>query len=517
MKKYANYGGIAGIVLILAGLVYYSLNSIMDIFTAILLIAGLILVIAYVVLNFGSIKTALSSRSAQFGTNAIITIILIIGILSIINFVTTRFSWRADLTAAKQFSLASQTKKVLKHLNNDVTVIGFFKSGEEFAARELLTEYSHYSPHLNFEFIDPDKKPGIAKGYNITSYGTLVVQYGGNEEKVFKATEEEITNAIIKVTREKQKKIYFLTGHGERDYDGAEQTGFNTAKKVIEDEHFLIDKILLAEQDSVPNDCSLLIIAGPKSDLFEHEVKMINDYLEKGGKALFLLDPDAKSSYGRFLEEWGIKVGNDIVVDASGIGRLFGAGPTIPIISKYENHEITKDFNIMTFFPEARSVTPIEEHKSGLTVKSLAKTSPRSWAETSSISGVDRIVYDKGKDVMGPISLVAYAEKNASNAPKKEDTLGLGTGSVKTRIVVFGDSDFASNSYFNVQGNGDFFMNALSWLAEEEDLISVRPRDPEDRRVNLTQKQSRIILYVGVIFLPLVIFAFGIGVYVRRK
>ena len=517
MKKYVNYGGIAGIVLILAGLIYYSLNAILDTIATILLIAGVVLVVAYAALNFGRIKLALSSRSARFGTNAIVMIIIVIGILSIINFVTHRFSWRADLTAAKQFSLATQTKKVLQHLKDDVRVIGFYKTGEEFRLQELLTEYSHYSPRLKFEFIDPDKKPGIAKGYGINAYGQIVVEYGGNSEKISKSTEEDITNAIIKVTREEQKKIYFLSGHGEKDYEGAEQSGYNTAKKAIEDENYLIDKVLLAEQENVPDDCSVLIVAGPKSDMFAHEQKMVNDYLKKGGKAMFLLDPDAKSGYGTFLKEWGIEVGNDLVVDASGIGRLFGAGPTIPIISQYESHEITKDFNVMTFFPEARSITPSDESKTGLTVKSLAKTSPRSWGETSSIAGMEKIVYDDGVDRKGPISIVALAEKDAENQPKNKDELGIGLGKVKTRIVVFGDSDFASNSYFNVQGNGDFFMNALSWLAEEEDLISVRPRDPEDRRVNLTQKQSRVILYVGVIFLPVAIFALGIGVYVRRK
>ena len=518
MKKYINYGGIAGIVLILAGLIYFSLNSILDTVATILLITGLALVIIYAVFNFNKIKLALSSRSAQFGTNAVIMIIIILGILSVVNFVTHRFSWRADLTAAKQFSLASQTKKVLQHLEGDVRVIGFFKTGEEFRLQELLTEYSHYSPHLKFEFIDPDKKPGIAKGYEINTYGTIVVEYAGSSEKIQKSTEEDLTNAIIKVTRGEQKKIYFLTGHGEKNYEGAEQNGYNTAQKAIEDENYLLDKVLLAEQENVPDDCSLLIVAGPKSDMFEHEQKMINDYLKSGGKALFLLDPDAKTGYGEFLKDWGIEVGNDLVVDASGIGRLFGAGPTMPIISQYEEHAITKDFNVMTFFPDARSITPSDETTAELTVKSLAKTSPRSWGEKSSIAGLEQIAYDDGVDKKGPISIVTIAEKNAENPPeKREDDLDLVTGKVKTRIVVFGDSDFASNSYFNVQGNGDFFMNAINWLAEEEDLISVRPRDPEDRRVNLTQKQSRVILYVGVIFLPVAIFALGIGVYVRRK
>jgi len=516
MKKYAGYIGLAGLVFAVLGMVIYSVNALITTASAIFLILGIVLLVLFSVLRFDEIKQGLSSRSAKFGSNAALMIIFTLGILIIVNIIFSKFTYRVDLTAAKQFSLAEQTRKVLKHLDKDVNVIGFFKSGEEFQAKELLTEYSHYSPRFKFEFIDPDKKPGLAKKYGITAYSTIVLECEGKEEKVQKTTEEDITNALIKVTREGVKKICFTTGHGEKDIDDTERSGLSTAKKAIEDENYQVEKILLAEQDSIPEDCTVLVVAGPKSDLFKKEEDMIEKYLKAGGKALFLLDPQSPEGYVSFLKKWGFKIGNDIVVDASGIGQLFGAGPTIPIVSKYENHALTKDFHVMTFYPEARSISKADDAPVGITFNAIAKTSSRSWAETSPLTG-GRIAFDSDKDTKGPITIFAVVEKNAENPRQKEDKYDLGNTTVKTRIGVFGDSDFASNSYFKVQGNGDIFMNAISWLAEEEDLISVRPRDPEDRRLNLTAKQSRILLYVGVILLPVLIFATGIFVYTKRK
>ena len=273
---------------------------------------------------------------------------------------------------------------------------------------------------------------------------------------------------------------------------------------------------MLAEQDSIPSDCSVLVIAGPQSDFFQKELDMVDSYLEKGGKLLLMLDPGAANGFVKFLTFWGLDVGNDIVVDASGVGQLFGAGPTIPIVSQYEDHVLTKDFNVMTFYPEARSISKAEYAPKGVTATELAKTSPRSWGETSSLTS-GKIAFDEGKDLQGPVNILAVVEKDAAKAAKKEDKYNLGTSTTKARLIVFGDSDFASNSYFSVQGNGNMFMNSISWLAENEDLIAIRPRDPEDRRLNLTKKQSKMILYFGVILLPLVVFVIGIVVYRKRK
>ncbi|MBN2356521.1 GldG family protein [candidate division KSB1 bacterium] len=508
MKKFARIGGMTGLFLILLGLILYSILGTWNNWLYAPLIVGGVLVIAYLILEFEEIKRGLSSRSTKFGSNAALMIVIVFGILIVLNIFTSRFSWRLDTTAAKQFSLAEQTRNILKNLEKEVRVTGFFKSGEEARVKELLTEYAHYSKKITYEFVDPDKEPGLAKKYNIKAYGTLVLEGNGKEEKIEKSQEEDLTNALIKVTREGQKKIYFTTGHGEKDYDQTEQFGLSTAKESILDENYLIEKILLAEKDAIPEDCAVLVISGPKTDLFQKERNLIDEYLRKGGKVLFMLDPDAGNTYSVLLDDWGFNVGNDVVVDASGLGQLFGAGPTIPIVSQYETHAMTKDFGLMTFFPEARSISK-GTVPSGATFNEIGKTNPRSWGETSPIS-TGKIGFDDGRDLRGPITLIAACETSAANPTP-------GKTGAKTRIVVIGDSDFPTNAYFKLQGNGDLFMNALSWLAEEEDLISVRPKDPEDRRISLTKTQSMIILYVGVILMPLVIFIVGIVVYRKHK
>ena len=455
---------------------------------------------------FDTIKKTLSLRSVRYGGNTLAVSLILLVILGLINFVVTRHSYRVDLTAGKQFSLAPQTQKVLKNLKKDVKVTAFFKSGDKREMEDLLKAYRFYSKKFSYEFIDPDRKPAIAKRYGIRSYRTSVVECSDKEEKITSTQEQDLTNALIKVTREGQKVIYFLEGHGENNIDDTGRTGYSSAKKAIEAENYKVKKLILAEKKSIPKDCSILIISGAKKKLFPAELDTIQTYLERGGKALFLLDPEPSFGFTDFLDKWGLKIENDVVLDVSGVGRLFGMGPAVPLVSSYEPHEITRKFRMMTFYPYARSVTPEKNPGNGLTVKALFKTNSGSWGETNLKNGKAR--FDKGVDLPGPVTLGVVITKKVSNDA---------SGKKKTRLVVIGDSDFANNSYFGVQGNGDLFMNIVSWLAEEEDLISVRAKRPEDRRVFMTARQAKWVMYLTVILMPLAAVGVGVGVYMRRK
>ncbi|RMD89163.1 MAG: hypothetical protein D6813_11050, partial [Calditrichaeota bacterium] len=409
MRKYEKFIGAASGFFLLAGLVKYYVTGLLDTTSTILLSLGLISIVLYVFLNWQTIKTLLSSRSAKFGTNAIITTIIVFAILVLINFIAEQHNLRIDTTAAKTFSLSDQTKKIVKSLDKELRFLAFYKSDTETQAEDLLVEYKNLSPLIKYEFIDPDKKPGIAKNYGIETYGTIVVEYGDNSEKVTTATEENLTNAIIKVTRKTKKKIYFLTGHGEKDIDDTEPTGFSVARDAIKDENYEVEKLFLADKKEIPEDCAVLVIAGPQNDLLDNEKEMIQKYLEKGGKALFLLDPAPSPGLADMLDKWGIKVGDDLVVDASGIGRLFGAGPEMPVVVNYEDHEITKGFeNFMTVYPLVRSITPKEKPGEGIDVQVLAKTQPHSWSEKKP---GNKVKFDEGEDTLGPISIAAVATK----------------------------------------------------------------------------------------------------------
>jgi ABC-type uncharacterized transport system involved in gliding motility auxiliary subunit len=500
MKKAAGPGALSGLVLIAAGLIHAQTGNVWDWFSWAGTGLGVLLIGTFAMFRFDAIKKTLSLRSFRYGGNALAVTLMVFVLLGLVNFLVSRHSLRADLSKGGQFSLAPQTRNILKQLKKDVRVTAFFKSDAQKPVEDLLKSYRFYSAKFGYEFVDPDKKPALAKRYGVTAYETLVFECGGNTEKITEKDEQNVTNALIKVTREGKKVVYFLDGHGEQDIESSEKTGYGTAKKAVQGENYEVNKLNLARDKKIPADCAILILAGPQKALFQTEMDTLQAYLDRGGKALVMVDPDV-AGFGNFLETWGITLGNDVVLDASGMGQLFGMGPWVPLVASYTSHKITEKFRVMTFFPFCRSVTPKDAPGGGLTVQSLLKTTENSWGETDTKN--PRAQFNSGKDLAGPVSLAVVAAKE--------------TGEKKTRLVVFGDSDFANNSYFGVQGNGDLFLNTVSWLAEEEDLISIRAKQPEDRRVFLSAKQARTVFYITVIFMPLTAAVAGVWMYIRRE
>jgi ABC-type uncharacterized transport system involved in gliding motility auxiliary subunit len=454
-------------------------------------------------------KGALAKRSTKFGANALAMVLIVLGLLILVNFLGARHHHRFDTTAGHRFSLSDHTVKFLRGLNKDVIITAFFQ-GENKVLADLLSEYAYRNEQVSFRFVDPDEEPGTAKSYEITRYGTIVVESGDKEERIETILEQDLTNAILKVTREGKKIIYALTGHGEKDINSQDPTGFSSVKEALENENYEVKELILATHEEVPQDCSVLLVAGPQKEPLPGEWESVEVYLEGGGKLLVMVDPTPAADLSGFLARYGLDVGQNLVIDASGVGRLFGTGPAMPLVSSYEAHVITEDFNIMTFFPMTRSITPNSAPPEGLKVQSLLKTGRSSWGETELLD--DKVEFDRDKDLEGPVTIAAVVDE-----VEKEVATDATAARAKTRLVVFGDSDFASNAYFQFSGNGDLFMNAISWLAEEEDLISIRPKDLEDRMVTLTARQSRMIFYISVILMPLAVLALGTVVWIRRR
>jgi ABC-type uncharacterized transport system involved in gliding motility auxiliary subunit len=323
--------------------------------------------------------------------------------------------------------------------------------------------------------------------------------------------EESITNAILKVTREKNKVVYFLEGHNEGNInDSQEAKGFASAKKAIESQNYEVKTLNLGQKPEIPEDCSVLVIAGPQVALLPTEGPLIDKFVDSGGKVMLLQDPDKTAGLDALLKKWKIGLDDDIVVDSSGIGQLLGMGPAAPLVTTYESHPITKDLTrSMTFFPYARSVKTVENTGSAFSSTVLFKTSEASWGETNLKSGSAR--YDEGTDVKGPVPL-GIASTMAVAGDDKEKKRGK-----EARVVVIGDSDFASNQYFGQQRNGDLFLNAVSWLAEDEDLISVRPRSQENRSIQMTRASSSVLFWVTIVLLPGGALVSGILVWLRRR
>ena len=529
MNKFLQKLDTIGLLLLLSAVLYYSVANIWNKWALGLAIAGAVLVVIGVGSNYKQILNTLGRRSTKYAGNYVFSVILVIALVSGLNYLGQRHPKRFDLTAVGSFTLAPQTNQVLNKLDKDLTVKAFFPGGDYASLRELLTEYQAKSGHVKVEFIDPDKHPDAAKQYEVTTYGTytnpltgstmkngtVVLLYGDRKEKVEKRSaeigEEDLTNSIIKLQQTEVKKIYFVEGHGERDISNTEKIGYSVAKKALEEQAYQVAGINLAANGKVPEDAKVLIEAGPETEPFPQELQLINDYLSKGGNLLVLLNAPPSPSLDSLLKEWGIQVDNDIILDVSGIGQLMNTGPSVALVSKYEDHRITNKFNSMTFFPLSRSVQASQTPVTGVTVESLFKSSANSWGITDmkKLQGGEIQVGEKD-DLQGPLSLAVAATKEIKAATDA-------SSAVKSRIVVVGNSGFAVNGNFSVGGNGNLFMNMVSWLAQDEDLISIRAKTPEDRRIILSQSQLSLLRLAAIFLLPGAALFIGIAVWTRRR
>jgi len=459
----------------------------------------------------------LFGRSMRFGTNLTIGALAVLGIIIFVEAISARHSYRFDLTANKRHSLSPQSQKLVAGLPREVKAVAFFQdtqTGRE-AARDLLDQYAYHNKQFTYEFIDPDRNPGLAKRYGITTYGTIVLESGEKEEKVLTADEENLTNGLLKVIREGKKVVYFLEGHGEHPTNNHEKEGYAEAKKAIESQNYEVKTINLLTEGKFPDDVAILIVAGPRKDLLDPELAEITRLLERGGKVFVMLDPESAPGLAKYLADYGIEVGEGVVVDP--VSRLFGGDYLMPVISSYEMHPITKDFSVASFLPLARAVKTTEKMPEGVSAQVLARTSPNSWLKRdmeelkAELRSEGRLAFHEGLDERGPVAVAAVStvtprrERGSQGEPKN------------ARLVVFGDSDFASNNYLNLSGNRDLFLNTVSWLAEEENLIAIRPKEGGSFFNPATAEQERLIFWLSMIVLPAVVVGSGVATYIRRR
>jgi ABC-type uncharacterized transport system involved in gliding motility auxiliary subunit len=414
---------------------------------------------------------------------------------------------------------------VLAKLDAPLQMLVFAQEPDFPRYQDKLKEYEYSSKRVSTEYIDPDKKPTVAKQYQVQQYGTIVLNYKGRTERVTTDTEQDITTGVIKVVSGQQKKVYFTQGHGERDTASSERDGYNAIAAALGRENYSVDKLVVAQQGAVPDDASVVIVAGPKTDFFPNEIDALKKYLDRAGKLLLMLDPPDKvespplTNLIALAHDWGVDVGNDVVVDVSGMGRLIGTDASVPVAASYPSHAITQRFNFLTAFPMARSTTPVSGGVNGHTAQGFVETSPRSWAE-SDIKGLltsGQVSLDESKgDKKGPITIAAAVSATATTADKSKPA-ATDAPKPETRLVVFGDSDFAANGGLGIQGNRDLFMNVVGWLSQQENLISIRPKEPDDRRVTLTATQQANINWLSLLIIPCAIFGSGVYTWWRRR
>ena len=538
IKKYALFAGLLGILLIVVGGVSYAVIGMMTTPVAVLIWVGIILSLLFLYVNFPEIRAQLTGRSAKYGANVAVMVGVFMAILSMTAMMSVKYKARWDLTSSARYTLSKQTLKIIKSLDKDVEAISFYRSDERTRQmmEDLLDLYAVNSPNFTYWFVDPDKKPGMAEKYGVTSYRTTLIRSGGNQEVVGHELEEKLTNAILKVTRDEVKTVYFIKGHGEKSITDDGKGGYKAAGGSIAKQNFRTKELLLTEVDTVPDDCSVLILSGPQKDLLDEELEKISAYVDKGGSLLVMLDPGATPALAGYLTGYGFLVGDNIIIDTQ--AQVFGANYLVPVVNEYEkDHPLTEGFNLMTFFPLARSVTVQPTPEAG--IYNLAKTGAGAWGETDKGTLEEgKARFDENIDKKGPLTIAAVVtmeaakeegdeEEEVEQAPEPVETPEVvtegGRAPKKTerkryaRIVVIGDSDFANNTHINLAGNRDFFLNTVSWLAEEADMISIRKKEVGMTPLILTSTQGRFILWVSVVIPASIVAVIGVGVFMRRR
>jgi ABC-type uncharacterized transport system involved in gliding motility auxiliary subunit len=503
---------------------------------------GLACVVFYILTQWREIGRSFQKRETKLGAMMSISVVAVLAILIGVNWAVGRRDKRWDLTAAGSYTLSDQTVKILSGLKAPVKVLVFDEPTGFQRFRDSLTMYTNASPNIQVEYVDVARDPARAREYAIVSPGTVVMEYDGRREKVMSEREQDLTNTLIKATTGRQVKAYFVQGHGEHDIAGNDQPGYASVVEALKRDNYTVEKVVLAQSEGgVPADASVLVIAGPKADYLKPEVDAIRTYLRKGGKALFLLDPPVGEAarpaptLEALLKEWGITLGHDVVIDISGMGQLLGTGPSVPVVASYPQHDVTRDFDLLTAFPLAQSVKGVAGTELGTALtENVINTSDRSWSESDvkSLASGGKVSLDEAAgDQRGPITIALSLGMDAPDAPapasaatdKPADGSKPGEKPAdapkkpQMRIMVVGDSDFASNAAAGIQGNADLFVNMNNWLTQQEDLISIRPRDAGDRRVTMTADQQRRLLWLSLLFIPGLILGSGVYTWWQRR
>src|SRR5271170_1983038 len=405
-----------------------------------------------------------------------------LAVVTVANVLSNRYDKSFDATSNKRYSLSDQTVKIVKGLKQDATITYFGQVSSFPEAKDKLEMYGKLSPKVHVEYVDPDKNPQAAREAGIKSYGTTIVRIGTRTNEAKSTSEEDISGAIIRDLKNTSRTVCFVTGSGEHRIDDSDRSGFSRFKDLLGRDSYETKAISLLEKAEVPSDCTVVVIGGPTADYQQPEVDAIKKYVEDGGRALILLDPPLKfgrpvvadnDAFSAVLSDWGVIAEKDVILDP--VGQAVGLGMQVVLVTGYDPHAIVNDMKgTATAFPLSRSL--VIKNGAKTTVEKLFSSSKSSVASTKLDS--PEIDPRDPKIKQGPMIIAAAGNYQTG----KENSQG--------RFVVIGSSYWATNSFVTQIGNPDFAVNTINWLASDEDLISIRPKDKDDRRINLTESQQ---------------------------
>ena len=501
-------------------------------------------------------------RSTQSATNALIATLSVLVILGLINFLGIRYHLRLDLTDTQLFTLSPQSRELVSNLPETMKVWLFSKE-KNSQDQELLDNYHRQSNKFKFEYVDPELKPGLAERFGVKDYGEVYLEFQTKRQLVQIINEDErlseikLTNRLQQMINPKTAKVYFLQGHSEHALY-ASKGAISKAIQGLTDKNFTISTMNLAERPQVPDDADVVIVAGPQKELLTGEVTALQNYLNRGGNLLLMIDPNTNPKIDTLLKEWGVRLDNRLVIDNS--GESLQLGPATILVTEYGQHPITQDFaNNISVYPLTR---PLEiDPVSGVESMVLLKTKPypNSWAESDQKS--EKLEFNEDKDLKGPLTLGVALTRKLSNYPiptaktsptaiptptptptptaktsptptptptsKTSPTaIPTPTATAKTspntakesRLVVFGNSNFATDILFEQQLNGDVFLNTVSWLSQQDEkLLSIRPKQPKNRRIIISNLEANLLTISAVFLLPLLGLLTGFIIWWKRR
>ncbi|RIK99998.1 MAG: hypothetical protein DCC71_19520 [Proteobacteria bacterium] len=490
-------------------------------------VIGVLLLGGAIATNFDTLRERMRSgegrRIGKYGTSAVAQTAILLAILGALGFLANRYHKRFDASEAGVHSLSDQTQKLLASQQQDVQIVAFYAKVDQPNARALLDKYAYASEKVKVEYADPNARPDLVERYGIQpekiGEGLLHVQIGEESVQVDQADEAKLTNAIVKLTRQGSKKVYFVTGHNERPAQGkgAEgKEGFANAAQALANENYTVESLNLETKAEVPDDADALILAGPTAPLRPGDADKLDRYLARGGALLAMVDPRAQTDVGAQLATWGVELGEDAVVDR--LQSIFGQAMS-PLAVPSAAHEITRDMREVTMFPMARTVTG--RSAQGAAFVPLVTTSENAWGERDLEQLFEQGVAElSDADVKGPVSIgVAGTPKPvaAPPAPPAPAEGGETPAAPQPRLVVFGDADFASNQALDAYNNRDLFVNSVNWLLGDVESIAVRPARSRASRLTLSSEQFSQIRSLSLFVLPELIAVLGVWAWWSRR
>ncbi|MCX5776702.1 MAG: GldG family protein [Candidatus Firestonebacteria bacterium] len=485
-----------------------------------------------------AVKKLTRNRNIKYGSVSVSVIILILGSFWFASKILSNFDLKYDVTENKKFSLSPQTVKIFKELKGDVRFTLFVRRGHPYERMmgDLLRNLEKVSSKVKVRILDVDMNKAEATAYKITDYNTTVIELGAQRKDLMERDvvnfnsqdreflgEQGLVNAVLALSVTGKKVICFTEGHKEKDInDSSNISGYGLLKQLLLNDNYEVRSINIIRTGNIPEDCSVLVVAGPQISFGSKETELVGKYMEKGGKAVFLFEPFVVTGFEALLENWGLRPDNDFVIDPKyylNIARV-RSDPGAPI-PEWEKHSITeplKKSNIPVFFPSSRSISELarKQGRAYLAAK-LITTSNVSWGETDLQSlKVEPGPKKDAKDLKGPLTLGWAVVEYKSKEPAEAADI-----SKQLKFVIIGDSDFAANAPSGIagmQGNLDFFMNSVNWLLDEKGKISIRPKAIDIRTLQSLNKTQWAVMYImTIIVAPLLVLGAGVFVFLKRR